>query len=544
MASKRTAAPVLTAAAETAPLERYTFEKDNEPNAEILLSSLRAAGYSLEAVIGDLVDNSIDAGASLVVVNLDIDVHTEEWEVEVADDGGGMYEPVLDQMMRLGSRTDRDLDFDLGAFGLGSDTAALAIGRNKHVVTFPESEFGVAAMWDLDVIRREQRFVKHLDSASPEERELFRDAFVKAGVEPPSTGTLVRITKCDRIGGRGVETAARHVRKYVGQTYRRFLVPNGGLTVVVNREEVEPNDPTMRQDPDTAILFDEQVDFSWRDENGQEQTEKVGVVIVHLPDKGGPEANRDAGITIDTSGFYMLRNGREIIAATTLRLFGRHAEYSRFRAELSFPARMDAQLGVTFLKSSFEIRPTQSVRDKIDAVCRPYLRQSQQLYKRSRKDADEQVPHDEAAKQIKAKAPFLRKPEAEIEKREPRGEHTDQRPSPDGDKPRSTRTPRERAQKALADQARFEAKQMGPYAPFYEGYLEGRRVVVVYNADHPAYQRLILDNRDNRGQIAAMDFLVWSLVAAELRNVDDNSARYMEAMREDAGFNLRQLLTT
>jgi len=43
----------------------------------------------------------------------------------------------------------------------------------------------------------------------------------------------------------------------------------------------------------------------------------------------------------------------------------------------------------------------------------------------------------------------------------------------------------------------------------------------MYNADHPAYQRLILDNRDNRGQIAAMDYLVWSLVAAELRNVDE-----------------------
>lgn len=544
MATKQTATSAQPAVAENGSLGRYVFEKDNEPNADILLTSLRAAGYSLEAVIGDLVDNCIDAGASIIAVNLDINLRTEEWEVETADDGRGMYEPVLDQMMRLGSRSERDLDFDLGAFGLGSDTAALAIGRNKHVITFPEPEFGLAAMWDLDVIREERRFVKHLDAATAGEAELFRGAFDKAGLDAPETGTLVRITKCDRIGGRGVETAARHVRKYVGQTYRRFLVPNGGLTIIVNGERVEPIDPTMRHDPETAILFDEQVDFSWKGENGHEQTEKVGVVIVHLPDKGGPEANREAGITIDASGFYILRNGREIIAASTLRLFGRHAEYSRFRAELSFPAKMDAQLGVTFLKSSFEIRPSQGVRDKIEAVCKPYLRQSQQLYKRSRKDADEQVPHEEAAKQIKAKAPFLRKPDAEIEKRERRNEPTEGRPSPDGKEPQKTRTPRERAQKALADHARFEAKQMGPYAPFYEGYLEGRRVVVVYNADHPAYQRLILDNRDNRGQIAAMDFLVWSLVAAELRNVDDNSARYMEAMREDAGFNLRQLLTT
>lgn len=54
---------------------------------------------------------------------------------------------------------------------------------------------------------------------------------------------------------------------------------------------------------------------------------------------------------------------------------------------------------------------------------------------------------------------------------------------------------------------------------------------------------LILDNRDNRGQIATIDYLVWSLVAAELRNVDEEHARFAERMREDASFNLRQLPT-
>lgn len=64
---------------------------------------------------------------------------------------------------------------------------------------------------------------------------------------------------------------------------------------------------------------------------------------------------------------------------------------------------------------------------------------------------------------------------------------------------------------------RRSRRHAAPHAPFYEGSLEGRKVVVTYSAAHPAYQRLIMDNRDNRGQIAAMDFLVWSLVSAELR---------------------------
>jgi hypothetical protein len=524
-------------------LFEFSFEKSNEPNADILLASLRSAGYNLEGVVGDMIDNSIDAQSSVIVVNMDIDLRTEEWEVEIGDDGFGMPDPVLDEMMKLGSRAEHDLDSGLGAFGLGSDTAALAIGRNKHVITIPEPGTALSAMWDLDAVMDAKKFVKHQDAATAEEIAVFQNAFRKAGIEAPSTGTVVRITKCDRIGGRGVETAARHVRKYVGRTYRRFLEPQGGLTVIVNGERVEPVDPTMRHDPDTQILFDEPVEFAWKDEAGREQSVNVGVTIVHLPDKGGQGPNQAAGITIDTSGYYILRNGREIVSGTTLGLFGRHAEFSRFRCELSFPARMDSQLGVTFLKSSFTVRPTQSIRDKIEAVTAPFRRQSRRLYKASRPEADEQVPHDEAAKQIKAKSPFLRKPEAEIEKRGPRAPKGPQESTDEGKEPTRTRSPREQVQKALANQARFEARHAGPYAPFYEGSLEGRKVVVTYNADHPAYQRLILDNREDRGHIAAIDYLVWSLVAAELRNVDEEHARFAEVMREDASFNLRQLLT-
>jgi hypothetical protein len=518
----------------------YAFERNNEPNAEILLNSLRSTGYDLESVVGDIIDNAIDAEASTVVVNLEIDKSKDEWTVEVADDGFGMDESTLDQMMRLGSRSDHDLDTDLGAFGLGSDTAALGIGRNKHVITCHEENLWLSSMWDLDAIRKAKAFVKHLDAARPDEVELFADAFARAGVEAPSLGTLVRIGKCDRVGRRDLEAGARAVRRYVAQTFRRFLVPNGGLTIIVNGIAVDPFDPLMREDSETMVLFDEHVEFSWKDENGEEQTDKIGFVIVHLPDKGGTEANKGAGITIDGSGFYLMRNGREIVPATTLRLFARHNEYSRFRAEISLPARLDAHVGVTFLKSSADVKPSQALRDKIRDVTNPYRRQSQQLYRRSRKDAEEQVPHDEAAKHIKTRSPFLRKPAATIEKREKRGE---QGASRKRGEPESGRTPRERAQRSLADQARFEAKQAGPHAPFYEGHLEGRRIVVTYNSDHPAYQRLILDNRENRGQVAAIDYLVWSLVAAELRNVDDENARFMEAMREDASFNLRQLLT-
>jgi hypothetical protein len=520
--------------------EQLSFDRSNEPNADVLLPSLRSSGYSLETATGDILDNSIDGDATKVGVNLAYDKKTEEWELEIVDNGVGMDEPVLDQMMRLGSRSEHDLDRDLGAFGLGSDTAALGIGRNKHVITSPEPDVYLSAMWDLDVIVQERKFVKHLNTATTEEIELYYAAFERSGFAVPDTGTVVRITRCDRISRKDLNSAKGAVSKYIGQTYRRFLVPNGGLEVRVNGDKVEPTDPMMRDHPDTLVLLDEQVEFTWKDKDGT-HTDAFGLYAVHLPDLGGKEANEDAGIRPAASGFYILRNGREIVAHTTLRQFTQHAEFARFRCEVTVPASMDSQLGVTFLKSSVDVKPTQGLSHKIEQLTAPYRRQSRKMHLKSRKDAPEQVPHDEAAKQIKSRSPFLRKPKAEIEKRGPR-----KKPDAKDKKatePQRPRSPRDRTQNALADQATFEAKALGATAPFYEGTLIGRHIIITYNSDHPAYQRLILDNRDNRGQITGVDFLVWSIVAAELRNYDDNSARFMEAMREDASFNLRQLLT-
>lgn len=505
-----------------------------------MLPSLRSAGYSLETATGDILDNSIDGDAGEIGVNLAYDKETEEWELEIADNGIGMDEPVLDQMMRLGSRSEHDLDRDLGAFGLGSDTAALGIGRNKHVITSPEPGVYLSAMWDLDVIVKEKKFVKHMTEATEEEIELFEAAFERSGFEVPETGTVVRITRCDRVGRKDLHSAKGAVAKYIGQTYRRFLVPNGGLEVHLNGEEIEPIDPMMRDNPETLVLLDDQTDFTWKDRDGT-HTDTFGLFAVHLPDFGGKEANEDAGIRPRASGFYIMRNGREIVAHATLRQFTQHAEFARFRCEITVPATMDSQLGVTFLKSSVDVKPTQGLSHKIDQLTAPYRRQSRKLYLKSRDDAPEQVPHDEAAKQIKSRSPFLRKPKAEIEKRGSRKKADSQQK--ETKETNRTRSPRDRTQNALADQAIFEAKALGATAPFYEGTLIGRRIIITYNSDHPAYQRLILDNRDNRGQITGVDFLVWSLISAELRNYDDNSARFMEAMREDASFNLRQLLT-
>jgi hypothetical protein len=516
---------------------KLPFDSNNDPNADVFIHALRVSGYTLERTMEDIADNSIDAGAKSVVVHLERDGKSEEWTLYVADDGSGMDRATLDQMMRLGSRVDHDPDVDLGAFGVGSDTATLAIAKRKHVITLGPDGM-LSAIWDVDVIKEQRQFVKHLGEATKNEIDMFETAFSRYGVDPPESGTLVLIGKGDRIKRTQVPAAADAVRASYANTYRRFLEPNGEVRMLVNGELTVPADPLMRDHEDTEILYEDDVEFSFKDQDGRKVKETFGVVVAHVPDFGDLTANRKAGISIENSGFYVVRNNRQLVAGTPLGVYKRHNELARFRAELSFGGAMDDQLGVTFLKSAVELHPTQALKDKIDQTVFAYRRQSQKRSAFSRKNADVTVPHDEVSKAIKAKAPLLRTPESNGSPGGPKSEKSKSNGSGKGKGKDGGGTGRP----ILATGARFEAKDMSENDPYFVPSLDQKVVVITYNAKHPAYERLILENRENRGQLAAIDYLVYSLATAELRAVDDEHADFAERMRLDTSFNLKQLL--
>ena len=92
---------------------------DHPPSPSSLIASLRNIGYTFEAALADIVDNSISAEASHIEV-LFRNAREEPW-LAVIDDGSGMSEAELVYAMRFGSKSpvdERD-PHDLGRFGLG-----------------------------------------------------------------------------------------------------------------------------------------------------------------------------------------------------------------------------------------------------------------------------------------------------------------------------------------------------------------------------------------------------------------------------------------
>lgn len=142
---------------ESAPVARSRDDHDEiclPPSAADLLESMRAIGYSFEAALADLIDNSLSADAR------QIELHFSPYDrpyVVVLDDGAGMSPSELTAAMRHGSRDPRLArdSRDLGRFGLGLKTASLSQCRRLTVVSWKDGQRS-ARQWDLDHVARRQ----------------------------------------------------------------------------------------------------------------------------------------------------------------------------------------------------------------------------------------------------------------------------------------------------------------------------------------------------------------------------------------------------
>lgn len=126
------------------------------PNAEKMVQSMRALGYSFQTALADVIDNSISAGATQVDILTPTDPREDAY-LAILDNGCGMDEPTLIESMRHASKNpneNRETE-DLGRFGLGMKTASLSQCREFIVVT-RTNKGTYAAGWSIDTIQKEQ----------------------------------------------------------------------------------------------------------------------------------------------------------------------------------------------------------------------------------------------------------------------------------------------------------------------------------------------------------------------------------------------------
>jgi Histidine kinase-, DNA gyrase B-, and HSP90-like ATPase len=309
------------------------------PKAPAMLASLRALGYSFEAAIADIVDNSVAAGAS----QIEVQFRTEPQPyVAVVDDGQGMSERFLLEAMRhggTGPEAERDAR-DLGRFGLGLKTASLSQCRRLTVVSL-QSGLLAGAAWDLDRVEQANDWILQvLDTeeaaAVPHVKELMAQG----------RGTVVLWQGFDRATagessearalGELVDLAAGHL----SLVFHRFLVNEEGeraLAIAVNNRPLEPVDPFLTSHPSTQMLPPEAV-----------RIEGVTVtlrpyILPHLSKMSAADlvlAGGEDGLRRN-QGFYVYRNRRLITYGTWFRLIRQEELTKLARVQVDIPNSLD-----------------------------------------------------------------------------------------------------------------------------------------------------------------------------------------------------------
>lgn len=505
------------------------YDRPNDPNAGRLIESLRYLGYGNYEAIADLVDNAIDAEA--LNISISIQQRNGQPQISIADDGIAMTRDTLDQAMRLGSLTSRDLNSDLGRFGMGLVTASLSIAKKCHVITRTEEGCWSSA-WDVDEVVAKNAFVKHLDAAAPDEVQI-----LEAEIGDALTGTVVILTKCDNLSNKNTSAFASTLKHHIGRIHRYFI--DAGRKVRINDEAIVSIDPLQLNDPGTEVIVDEVFPITVR-EDGQEKRESVRARIVLVPEV--PASELDVTRSMKAQGFYVMRNQREIMNAVTLNFFTKHNDFNRMRGELFFPGTLDRLVGIEFTKRQVDLEQTlhDQLANTLIPTCRT-IKRRESTKKRFETSEAQQRLHNQSAKAIAEKDKLLIKPKAEIEKRLPRKNvgngHT---PRGESDRERKNLTRTQALETRLNCEIREE--RLGPNGQIYECDMEGRRLVLRYNVEHPFYQRFIVDNINDGRLVTAADFLIYSMASAELRMLDDGANDAVNNFKAVMSGNLRTLL--
>lgn len=332
------------------------------PDPVSLIESMRAVGYTVEAAVADIVDNSLSAEARTVHVQYDAAAGNPF--LAILDDGSGMAPDELTHAMRHGSSnpTDQRGPTDLGRFGLGLKTASLSQCRKLTVVS---SKNGVlsARCWDIDLVRESGRWLVVVpDQAATEALPLIKRLKAQA------SGTLVVWQDLDRLtaGAKDVqaEMTARMepLLEHLALVFHRFAQKEGShppVQITVNGLSLPLRDPFLSSNQFRQELEGQTI----RHERGLVEVRPfVLPPISRLTEEEIQTAGGRDGLR-GTQGFYIYRARRLVIWGTWFRLVPKHEAYKLTRVRVDIPNSFDELWALDIKKSA--AYPPDAIRSRL-----------------------------------------------------------------------------------------------------------------------------------------------------------------------------------
>lgn len=318
------------------------MEKDyiiNNPDAKVLMTSLRKIGYSFNSAVSDVIDNSVSAYAKNIYI--DFPVSLERCIITIFDDGIGMSEEELLDAMKYGSTNKEDgrNDDDLGRFGCGLKTASLSICKKLTVISKKDSTVN-CFVWDLDFVQKIGEWAL---------KRLTIDEFSKIeGYEKlqfSNSGTLVIWENFDVFNVEQndlLETIQEKIEplyKYISLIFHRYI--EKGVNFHINDRLINAIDPFLVNHKKTKIQ--REIVMPLEDSNGVSHNINITPFILPFQTDMSKNDIELVGGTEDyrnNQGFYIYRNERLIIWGTW---FGErlHELTKNARIRIDIPNKLD-----------------------------------------------------------------------------------------------------------------------------------------------------------------------------------------------------------
>ena len=363
------------------------------------MTSLRDIGYDLPSAIADLVDNSVDAGASTVTITVGRSGGASF--IRIADNGHGMTDRVLDEAMRYGSRRTYD-PTNLGKFGLGLKTASLSQCRRLTVASRTTLRGQIRVRrWDLDNVRTRDAW--ELERLLPSECMPY---FLEPLGRGP--GTVVLWEKIDRIleyarpdgeyALRTLEALSVSVAEHLAMVFHRFLSgqtrDKRRLDIIFNGEQLSPWDPFARAEQATRKLPVQHVPVEHR---GQGYAVEVRAYVLpsqaqfttleaHATAAGPKKWNRQ-------QGFYIYRGDRMIQSGgwNRLRTMDEHSKLARISIDI--PPELEDLFQINVAKMRVVLPDL--MRPHLRALASGVVTRAQEAYRRRLRLVESATEHAE-----------------------------------------------------------------------------------------------------------------------------------------------------
>ena len=322
------------------------------PDPAGTIESLAALGYSPEAAIADLVDNSIAAAARNIHVTCHWGGSEGSW-VALRDDGNGMSEAELLRGLTVGAGGEAGrTDIDLGRFGMGLKTASFSQARTLVVASRPGRGNWNVGTWDTEHVKSvgDWELLMGAPSEADEILGWLQD-------EQGGAGTIVLwlglshlvpadADPTDEFAQRGFYAAVNRVDAHVGMVFHRYLAGRGRITINLNCHPVTAWDPFLgrRKFVEELPSDDSPSGLSAR---GFVLPHRIRLSDAEYLSAGGPRG------WLEQQGFYVYRKNRLIVSGDwLLPEFRKDEKHVLARIAVELPTEHDRAWSLDVKKSS------------------------------------------------------------------------------------------------------------------------------------------------------------------------------------------------